>query len=368
MSRQFKVGLFVLAGLALVGVGIFLIGNTRQLWEPKVSYRTAFNDVAGLKPGAPVRMGGLDVGQVHGVEHSTDTKDARIFVSMSIERREAARIRECTEEMRKATPPCVDTIARIGNKGLLGDKMIELGVGSPEAPPHDPKQLIPSEEPADMFAAANRVAAAAQAAIEKLEPLAQSLADPKLTEDIKGSAKDVHSLLDSMVHGDGTMHRLFYDHREADELNQLLATTNQTSERLNQTLADLQDVTTHVRQGPGILHAVVYDGDISKDTAGMMSELHQDLKAIRQGNGIAHAVLYGDDSSQHVMQNLNAMSDDLRAIVSGVRQGKGTIGGLLVDPTVYEDLKSAIGNVERNEVLRALVRYSIKADEQRKTP
>ncbi len=353
MSKQFKVGLFVIAGLALMGAGIFLIGNTRQLWEPKMSYSTAFNDVAGLKPGAPVRMGGLDVGQVNGLHHGSDPKDGRIFVSLAIEKKESARIR-------------IDTIARVGNKGLLGDKMIELGLGSPDAQPLDPKQLIPSEEPADMFAAANRVAAAAQEAIEKLEPLAQSLGDPKLAADIKGSAADVHALLDSMVHGDGTMHRLFYDHRESDQLDQLLASTNRTTERLNETLADVQEITAHVRQGPGIAHALVYDGEISKDTAGMMSELHQDLKAVREGNGIAHAILYGDDSSQHVMANLNAMSDDLRAIVLGVRQGKGTIGGLLVDPTVYEDLKSAIGNVERNEVLRALVRYSIKADEQRK--
>ena len=86
------------------------------------------------------------------------------------------------------------------------------------------------------------------------------------------------------------------------------------------------------------------------------------------GNGIAHAVLYGDDNSTRVMSNLNSMSDDLRAIVSNVRQGKGTIGALLVDPTVYEDIRSAIGNVERNEVLRALVRYSIKADEQHPPP
>ncbi|MGD0525056.1 MAG: MlaD family protein [Polyangiaceae bacterium] len=353
MSRQFKVGLFVIVGLALMGAGVFLIGNTRQLWEPKVSYVTAFNDVAGLKPGAPVRMGGLDVGQVNGLHHGSDPKDGRIFVSLAIEKKEAARIR-------------TDTVAHVGNKGLLGDKMIELGLGSPDAASLDPKDLIPSEEPADMFAAANRVAAAAQQAIEKLEPLAQSLGDPKLAADIKGSAADVHSLLDAMVHGDGTMHRLFYDHRAADELDQLLANGNRTTEHLNETLADVQDVTAHVKQGPGIAHALIYDGEMSKDTAGMMSELHQDLKAVRQGNGIAHAILYGDDSSQHVMANLNAMSDDLRAIVQGVRQGKGTIGGLLVDPTVYEDLKSAIGNVERNEVLRALVRYSIKADEQRK--
>ena len=45
-------------------VAIFLIGDTRQLWEPKIGYRAAFKDVGGLKPGAPVRMGGLDIGTV----------------------------------------------------------------------------------------------------------------------------------------------------------------------------------------------------------------------------------------------------------------------------------------------------------------
>ena len=97
-----------------------------------------------------------------------------------------------------------------------------------------------------------------------------------------------------------------------------------------------------------------------------VAELHDDLRAIREGNGLAHALLYGDSSSQHVMTNINAMSDDLRAIVSGVREGKGTIGALLVDPTIYEDVKALVGNVERNDVLRSLVRYSIKADERRK--
>jgi phospholipid/cholesterol/gamma-HCH transport system substrate-binding protein len=59
------------------------------------------------------------------------------------------------------------------------------------------------------------------------------------------------------------------------------------------------------------------------------------------------------------------MSDDLRAIVGDIRQGKGTLGALIVDPTLYEDVRSVVSNVERNEVLRALVRYSIKADEQK---
>ena len=48
-----------------------------------------------------------------------------------------------------------------------------------------------------------------------------------------------------------------------------------------------------------------------------------------------------------------------------MRQGKGTVGALLVDPSVYEDMKMVLGNVERNDVLRALVRYSIKQDEKK---
>jgi phospholipid/cholesterol/gamma-HCH transport system substrate-binding protein len=95
---------------------------------------------------------------------------------------------------------------------------------------------------------------------------------------------------------------------------------------------------------------------------GAAEELQLTLKGVREGNGIAHSVIYGDEGSQALMQNLNAMSGDLRQIVADVRAGKGTLGALLVDPSVYEDLKMVLGNVERNKALRALVRYSIKRD------
>jgi phospholipid/cholesterol/gamma-HCH transport system substrate-binding protein len=355
VTRQIRVGLFVIFGLLLTMASVFVIGDTRGLWQAKVSYRTAFQDVAGLKPGAPVRMGGLDIGGVTGVDHSPNPGDARVFVSLSISKKETARIR-------------ADTVAQIANKGLLGDKMIALTVGSPEAPQLGPKELIPSEEPSDMFAAANKVAAATEQAIKQLTPLATALGDPKFAEDIKGSVADLHTLLEATVHGDGTIHRFFFDHREADELGELLGRIDAASARLDGTLADVQDVLGHVRQGPGIAHALIYDGDISKNAGGAIAEIHQDLRQIREGNGIAHALLYGDDSSQHVVSNLNAMSDDLRAIVGDIRHGRGTLGALLVDPTLYEDLKSVVGNVERNEVLRSLVRYSIKADEKHAAP
>lgn len=355
MTRQIKVGLFVILGLALTMAAVFLIGNTRGLWQSKIGYRTAFQDVAGLKPGAPVRMGGVDIGSVTAVDHSSNPGDTRVFVSLNISKKEAPRIR-------------TDSVARVVNKGLLGDKMIEITIGSPGAPLQDAQLLVPSEEPNDVLTAANRVAQVTEKAVERLAPLAEALGDPKLAADIKGSLADLHTLLDATVHGDGTVHRLFFDHRVADEVSQVLTRLDGASGRLDTVLGDVQDITAHVREGPGIAHALVYNGEIAKDAEGTMAELHEDLRAIREGNGFAHALLYGDTSSQHVMGNLNAMSDDLRSIVGDVRRGKGTLGALLVDPTIYEDLKSAVGNVERNEVLRALVRYSIKADEARPAP
>jgi phospholipid/cholesterol/gamma-HCH transport system substrate-binding protein len=353
MTRELKVGLFVVFGIGLMGLAVFLIGDTRRMWEGKSSYGAAFKDVAGLKPGAPVRMGGVDIGSVTGVGHAPDVSDARIFVKMSISKSDAPRIR-------------VDSIAHVVGKGLLGDKMIEIGPGT--GPSLDAGGLIGSEEPTDVLASANRVAVATEQAITRIAVFTQALADPKFTDDIKASAADVRATLDAVVQGDGTIHRMVFNKDDAARYAQLLDHMAAASDKLDRVLDGVEDVTAHVERGPGIAHALVYDGEISKDVAGTLDEVHRDLQAIREGNGLAHALLYGDESSTRVMTNVNAMSDDLRAIVSGLRQGKGTLGALLVDPTVYEDIKSAVGNVERNSVLRALVRYSIKADEQHPTP
>ncbi|WP_214673294.1 hypothetical protein, partial [Escherichia coli] len=104
------------------------------------------------------------------------------------------------------------------------------------------------------------------------------------------------------------------------------------------------------------MHTLVSDDQLGARPPGTMVELNKGLVALRPGNGLGHAIVYGDDSTQHVMGNVSAMSDDLREIVSNVKAGRGTLGALLVDPSVYEDVKSLVGNVERNQVLRALVR------------
>lgn len=356
-SRDVKVGAFVLAGLTAFGAVIFLIGDERQLFQSKVHYATQFEDVQGLRRGSPVRMGGVDVGAIVGVDYGKDPSDKNIHVRMAISVDDARRIR-------------TDSLATIEGKGLLGDKMIVISVGSPNKPVLPEGATIQSKTGDDlgqMMARLSNISGQVEKVVTNLEKTTNSFADEKFQGDIRNSVASLAGILGSLDHGDGYVGKLLHDPGEAERLSHLMANLEQTSSELQRTTASVNQIIGRVQTGPGFAHEVVYGEDGSKTIAkfgNVADELGTTLKGIREGNGIARSVIYGDDSSQQVMGNLNQVSADLKQMVTDMRAGKGTLGALLVDPSVYEDLKLMLGNVERNRTLRALVRYSIKADEK----
>ena len=60
---ELRVGLFVLVSLAVVAVAIFYVTGS-GFWGPKYQLKTFFPEVAGVSNGAPVRLDGVDVGNV----------------------------------------------------------------------------------------------------------------------------------------------------------------------------------------------------------------------------------------------------------------------------------------------------------------
>jgi phospholipid/cholesterol/gamma-HCH transport system substrate-binding protein len=352
MNQKTKVGVFVLAGLVLLTFVVFMIGDEAHYWERKVTYVAPFKDVQGLKPGGPVRLGGVDIGTVTSVGYDSKKGDDRIYVKLSVMKDESQRIRQ-------------GAVAHVSNKGLLGDKMIEITIPDPSAPPQPPGSELKTEEAGDIMAQVNELSAQVKRTLGNIENATKGFSDPRFGEDVKRSAEDLRMILDGVARSDSAVHRLFMDPKEGEKLDHTIENLDVALARLAALLGELTAVSEQVRGGKGFAHDLVYDGELSKNVAGTLDEVHKSLVAVREGNGIAHALVYGDDQSQRVMGNLSKMTDDLRSIIADVRAGKGTIGALLVDPSVYEDLKSAVGNVERNQVLRALVRYSIRADEQK---
>ncbi len=354
--REFKVGIFMLASFCVIGLVVFMIGEERRAFSTKAEYFSVFPDVQGLRRGSPVRMGGVDIGAVSDVSYATDVKDAKIYVRMSIVSTEARRIRQ-------------DSVAAIEGKGLLGDKMVSITVGSVQLPEVPPGAQVPaktSDDMAQMIARLGTVSAQAEKVMGNLERTTQSLSDPELHDGLKASMLSVSHILGSVERREGYVGKLFSDPAEAERLSRVVGNLERVSGELEQTLRGINRVIARVEQGPGLAHEVIYGqqgSQVLSQFGGAAEELSTTLKGVREGNGLARGLLFGGSDSDKLSADLEHMSGDLRQIVGDLKAGRGTLGALLVDPSVYEDLKLVLGNVERNKALRALVRYSIRKDE-----
>ncbi len=355
-SREFKVGAFALGGLTVVGVVVFMIGEERKLFESKAQYNAQFAEVQGLRRGSPVRMGGVDIGSVTEVSYGESASDRQIHVKMAVVQAESRRIRQ-------------DSVATIEGKGLLGDKMIVVTVGNEKLSQIQSGGVIPSKEGDDLSALMGKlgtITGQVEKVVGNLEKTTNSLADEKLHDNLRGSVESMNGILKAVDSGDGYVGKLIKSPEESQRLSQVMQNLENATAQLNKTTSSINAILARVEHGPGLAHEVLYGEESSKAVSqfgGAADELRLTLKGVREGNGLARSVLFGgDDSSQQMVANLNQMSGDLKQIVSDVKAGKGTLGALLVDPSVYEDLKVVLGNVERNKALRALVRYSIRRD------
>lgn len=354
LKSDIKVGLFVLLGLVLAALVIFLIGDERRVFDPAVEFYAKYDSVAGLKSGAPVEMGGVRIGQVKSVGYADDTKDPKVHVRFSIVSSEALRIRS-------------DSVAKIVPKGMLGDQMVQIDRGT-EGDVVEPGTEIASAEPSGLLDGLGDVAGKAKTTMGKIDQVAENLSNEDLHKDIRESAHSINIMLKHVTEGEGYPHRLLTDKDEADRISKVVQNLDHTSRELALTLAEVRRTAERVRTGPGFAHDLLYGNGPEKEIAQIgfaANEIGITLKSIREGDGFARDVLFGGNGdTKDALSNITQVTADLRDIVRGIKDGKGTIGALLVDPSIYEDLKRVLGNVERNSVLRALVRYSIKKDQQ----
>lgn len=356
MSREIRVGALLLGAILCGSMVIFVIGDNTRAFEEHVALKTVFDDVSGLQSGSPVRMGGLHVGRVVDLGYSDDPQDGRVHVNLIVVKSEAARIRQ-------------DSVAAVVAKGLLGDKMLSVTVGSPTSPQVPEGGTIPTEDEKDMMAQLSELGDKAGAVMGNLEQATGTLANKEFRDDVSRSAAALRGILESVQNGNGYASRLLNDEGEAQKLSNSIANLERASANLDRALANVNQVIGRVQTGPGLAHELLYGEETSRTAekfGNAAEQLAMTLQGIRDGNGLAHDLLFGGGEDDQLSGDLTSMSSNLAAIVADLRAGKGTLGALLVDPSVYEDLKILLGNVQRNQTLRALVRYSIQADEKNK--
>jgi phospholipid/cholesterol/gamma-HCH transport system substrate-binding protein len=271
-----RLGFFVVAGLALLVIAIFLLGQKNSLFSSTFNVKAYFQDVQGLKSGATVRLSGIDVGSVSKILIANDTS-GRVEVSMNLQTDIQRFIR-------------TDTKATIETEGLVGNKVVVLKIGSSSAEPIKDGGYIQTEEPVGFSAI-----------------IAQTEGTIQYT---KAMTKDLSEIVNRVNRGEGTIGKLLND----DELY------NNASGLTRQADQSLKNITDELSRVVGVFDTLgVGVKDVVRNTNNVVSNVDTIISNVNQGRGVLGALLASgkyDSTIASVITNVQKTSEDARLSAS----------------------------------------------------
>ncbi len=267
------VGGFVLVGILALFVAILLIGRERHFFEKTYQIKTAFSKIAGLRMGAPVKLGGIDVGNVKNVFFD---EQGKVEVILEIRYRFNKQIRH-------------NSLARISTMGLMGDKIIEITVGTSAAKALLPGETLNSEDPLDV----SDIIEIVKPSLKDLERTLKNLAD--FTDRLGSSGgqldqtlNNLRSITQELKSGEGVLPHLLRDKQTYEDLRTLTSSGAKAAQKL-ETVADRAE-------------------KASKDLEPIMADLQISMKNLKAASqelpGIMHSGKEAVDNVNKTMKSL----------------------------------------------------------------
>src|SRR5437660_7568062 len=230
-ARLVGVGVFVITGLVLFALALFMIGDRQMAFTHRFTLYTEFSRVSGLQPGAIVRVSGAKAGQVKDIE--VPNSPAKKFrVKMDI-----------TEDLHPLIR--TDSVAAIQTEGLVGGVFLAIATGSEQAAKAPTDSTIPSQEPFE-------------------------IAD--LLRQMSDTVKTVNATIDDMK----------------DDVQYAVQTIAETVDNVDALISDVSDdVKTMASAGARISGDVAEISDSIRSGRGTIGKLVNDDELFRRMNGIA---------------------------------------------------------------------------------
>ncbi len=272
-----KLGIFIFFGSVLLVVGIFMLGNKDQLFVSTFTIRAYFQNTEGLRNGASVRFGGIDVGAVKDIKIMADTS-GRVEVSMRIK-----------EEVRRFIKK--DSRASIETEGLVGNKVVIISMGSDRAEPIQDNGIILSKEPLS-FA---DVIEETQGILSYTKEMTKSLAD----------------IVGKVNRGEGTIGKILYD----EELyNAATNITKSADKNLTAVTEDLRKIIALFDDlGKGVETIVT-------NTNNVVAGIDTLLQGVSEGKGVLGSLLTDQGtegkSINKILENFVQISEDTKVSAS----------------------------------------------------
>lgn len=281
--KEIRVGAMIALGLIIIFSAFFIIGGKEGIFSKRYKLYARFDNIEGLTTGAPVRLGGWKVGTVDNIRFTDDAKGEAIIVMMSIESKSFIRIRE-------------DSRARLGSMGLLGDRTMDISLGSPESRPISPGEFVPVEA-GDIVKDVEAIAANAKEVTQKINEgdgtLSQLINDPRLYTNIDSLLIIWSDISKKVNEGEGNIAKLFNDPQLYESVNLFLSQSTELMESIN--------------TGQGTLGKLATDDQLYTHTDSLLAQLNNTLQKINSGEGTFGQLMVNQDLYLRLDKTLSSL-------------------------------------------------------------
>ena len=325
LSTEKKVGLFFILGLILFGIMLELGGEWNP-FEKAIPYRTFLTSVTGLKVGDSVRLAGVDVGKINGI----DVLEGKVRIDF---------------EVKKGTEIRKDTVASIRMTNLLGGQFLGLSFGSKTEPLLPPGATVEGKDAATVDTIMSDLGDITVEAKTLITDLNKNQAEvmgkvsTMLDENRPGlrtSISNLSSITTKLDRGDGSLAMLLND-------KTLYANTNEAT-------ANLKNITAKINKGEGTIGKLVNDDAFYVEAKSAMANINDGMKEVKE---IAGKINNGEGTMAKLVNDktlyteLSGASKNIKEITEKINNGQGTMGKLVNEDKLYRDATATLKKTEQ---------------------
>jgi phospholipid/cholesterol/gamma-HCH transport system substrate-binding protein len=279
---QLRVGLTVLfASLTLILL-LFLMSGTGGYFTRRITLKSYFDNASGLRVGAPVRLSGVDIGNVVALRVVPD-KDKQITpveIVMKVSTKYGFDLRR-------------DSVASLDTAGVLGETYLDIESSQAVGPVVRDGDTLPTQVHPDF----NEVVRSSQSTLQNMDAL----------------LKRADRILAFAESGKGSIGKLIYDPTLYD--------------RFSQTVTEFKGVVDEIAQGQGSLGKLINNNDAYNKFVATLDKINLVADDLQAGKGTAGKFL----KDPSLYNNANDTIANLKKVSEDINAGKGTLGKLTKD-------------------------------------
>lgn len=332
---ELKVGITVIIGSVTLALLVFLISGTGGLFTKKITLITYFDNAEGIRPGQPVDLQGVAIGNVKSVKVVPGRPLSPVQVVMRVN----------TEFQRFIH---TDSKATIETAGVLGESFVDIDSKDAKGPiVKDGTELPPGNAPG-----IQDVVKTSQTSLQNIDilvkradsifaeiqngngSLGKFIYDPAMIDKVNAILNQLQALLNDVNNGKGTIGKLFADESLYRKADALVTKADQTMDEIN--------------KGHGSLGKLVKDDALYNNANEAISTAKKLLADLNAGRGPAGKLLKDEELSKklvNIIDKLSTISDRLEA-------GEGSAGKLFKDPSLYNNTDQML--IETRNLVKAI--------------